>query len=58
MSWQSVALVAVGSFQVLGLAWIAAWQQRAAHERRKFNGQVVAAIGAAAAANESDPAVP
>ncbi len=32
--------MAVGSFQVLGLAWIAAWQQRAAHERRKLNGSV------------------
>ena len=40
MSWQDVALVAVGAFQVVALAWIAAWQQRAAREVRKLNGAV------------------
>jgi len=44
MSWQAVALVAVNVMQVVGLAWIAAWQQRAAHEVRKLNGQVERAV--------------
>jgi hypothetical protein len=35
VSWQQVAVIAFTTFQVIALAWIAAWQQRAAHERRK-----------------------
>jgi hypothetical protein len=37
VSWQSVALVGFNTAQVIALAWIVAWQQRAAHERRKDN---------------------
>lgn len=40
MTWQAVVLAAVGSLQVILLAWIAAWQARAAHEVRKLNGHV------------------
>lgn len=41
MDWQAVALAMVGSVQVILLAWIAAWQQRAAHEVRKLNGSLL-----------------
>jgi hypothetical protein len=39
-----VALAAAAAFQVVALAWIAAWQQRAALEVRRLNGTVVQAI--------------
>jgi cytochrome oxidase assembly protein ShyY1 len=57
VSWQSVVLVVVSSFQVIALAWIAAWQQRAAQVRRRFNGAVEAALEAngSAAAVSRDP---
>jgi len=46
MTWPEVALVAIGSFQVITLTWIAAWQQRAASEVRKLNGTVQHALAA------------
>ena len=44
MSWPQVVLTAIGSGQIVMLAWIAAWQQRAALEVRKLNGQVATAV--------------
>lgn len=38
--WVGVLLAAVTAFQVVALAWIAAWQQRAAKVVRAVNGQV------------------
>ena len=40
MSWQSVALVALGTVQTVSLAWVAAWQRRAATLVKQTNGQV------------------
>ncbi len=37
MSWQEVTVIAVGAFQVVALAWLAAWQQRSRREVSKIN---------------------
>ncbi len=42
----AVLLAAIGSAQIVLLAWIAAWQARAAHEVRKINGHVERALAA------------
>jgi hypothetical protein len=39
-----VTALVVAAIQTIALAWIAAWQARAAHEVRKLNGSVVDAI--------------
>jgi predicted negative regulator of RcsB-dependent stress response len=58
-SWQEVAIAALGVVQVVGLAWVAAWQQRAAALVRQVNGQaaqtheLVKAIAAGAPAAPS-----
>jgi hypothetical protein len=44
VTWPQVVLVALNTFSVVALAWIAAWQQRAAQQVRKLNGAVVDAI--------------
>ncbi len=46
MSWQAVALVAFNTTQIIALAWIAAWQQRAKHELEKLNGAATEIIAA------------
>jgi hypothetical protein len=56
----AVALVICATVQVVALAWIAAWQQKAALEVRRLNGAVVEAVrdlapGAASAPRSSPP---
>jgi hypothetical protein len=43
MGWTEITLAALNVFQAIALAWLAAWQQRAAHEVRKLNGTVMSA---------------
>jgi hypothetical protein len=44
MTWPQVAVIALGSMQVIALAWIHAWQRRAVHEADDRSAQVVDAI--------------
>jgi hypothetical protein len=46
MTWQAVVLAAVGSFQVVALAWIGARQQQVKKELEKVNGRVEETLGA------------
>ncbi len=39
MTWPQAAVVAVSAFQVVALAWIAAWQQRSRREVSKLAGK-------------------
>ena len=58
MTWPDVAIIAVGAFQVVALAWLAGWQQRAAQQVRVANGRVegrLTEIQAAVGRPSSDP---
>jgi hypothetical protein len=46
VSWPQVVLVAIGSWQVIALAWIAAWQHQGRIARRAQTVEVVEAIKA------------
>ncbi len=50
MTWPVAAIAIANIFQVVALTWIAAWQQRAAQQRRKMNGameQLATAVASA-----------